>query len=121
MVSMILCSGQICGDPGERSGEVCTVPQGAEAGDRANLESAVQPDVGSQMWRDRPPQAPIPPYWPIPLLPSSAIDSELQNVVNVARRVQERSARHQNYVGVAQSREVTALFALGAHRNHRKS
>lgn len=76
---------QICGDPGERSGEVCTVPQGAEAGDRANLESAVQPDVGSQeMWRDRPPQAPIPPYWPIPLLPSSAIDSELQNVVNAS-------------------------------------
>ena len=102
----------------ERSNEVRTEPQGADAGDQAILEGADSAGPGNhEMWSDRPRQVPrIPPYWPIPLLPSSAINSELQNVVNVAGPVQERFARHQSYVGVAQSREIIALSALGAHR-----
>lgn len=115
--SMILCSGQICGDPVERSNEVRTEPQGADAGDQAILEGADRAGPGNHEMSDRPRQVPqIPPYWPIPLLPSSKINSELQNVVNVAGPVQERFARHQSYVGVAQSREIIAVSALGAHR-----
>ena len=101
----------------ERSNEVRTEPQGADAGDQAILEGADRAGPGNHEMSDRPRQVPqIPPYWPIPLLPSSKINSELQNVVNVAGPVQERFARHQSYVGVAQSREIIAVSALGAHR-----
>lgn len=76
---------QICGDPVERSNEVRTEPQGADAGDQAILEGADRAGPGNHEMSDRPRQVPqIPPYWPIPLLPSSKINSELQNVVNAS-------------------------------------
>eukprot|EP00435_Cladocopium_sp_Y103_P046447 s1349_g13.t1 len=78
---------QICGDPVERSNEVCREPPGAGADDQAILEGTDRADLGNdqEIWSDRPPQVPpIPPYWPIPLLPSSAINSELRRVVNAS-------------------------------------